>query len=265
MNRLRALIFSMSGGPDPDAAAFITAAGITDATQQAAIKTLVAALKNNSLWTKMQAIYPFVGGSSSSHSYNLKNTATFQITWNGTVTHNANGVTGNGSTGYGDTGFNPSTQSSTNDASIGVYSRSTGTSVSSEIGAAASTTSYTKIFCKYTDNLAYGEMWATGSGSGEISGSVTNSQGLFTITRRSSSDCEFYRNATTIGNTTGTGGGSPPNKNVYICASNDLSGATAFSTRNIAFAFIGKGLTDTDVSNLYTAIQNFQTTLSRQV
>ena len=58
---------------DSDAQAFITAAGITDSTQQAAITNLVIGLKNDNLWTKMKAIYPFVGGTAASHKFNLKN------------------------------------------------------------------------------------------------------------------------------------------------------------------------------------------------
>jgi len=38
-----------------------------------------------------------------------------------------------------------------------------------------------------------------------------------------------------------------------------------YSNRNIAFASIGDGITDTEASNFYTAVQAFQTTLSRQV
>ena len=51
-----------SAATDADADAFIAAAGITDATQKSAINTLVVGLKADSLWTKMKAIYPFVGG-----------------------------------------------------------------------------------------------------------------------------------------------------------------------------------------------------------
>jgi len=57
---------------DPDAQAFITAAGITNPTQQSAINTLVVNLKGYSIWTKFKAIYPVVGGSASSHAVNLK-------------------------------------------------------------------------------------------------------------------------------------------------------------------------------------------------
>jgi hypothetical protein len=45
---------------DPAASAFIAATGITGATQQAAIDTLVKGLKADGLWSKMKAVYPFV-------------------------------------------------------------------------------------------------------------------------------------------------------------------------------------------------------------
>jgi hypothetical protein len=44
------------------------------------------------------------------------------------------------------------------------------------------------------------------------------------------------------------------------------NGISAFyTTKECAFASIGDGLTDTEASNFYTAVQAFQTTLSRQV
>ena len=48
------------GGVDPDAAAFLAAAGITGATETAAVNTLVTDLKSDGLWSKMKALYPFV-------------------------------------------------------------------------------------------------------------------------------------------------------------------------------------------------------------
>ncbi len=60
----------VAGGGDADAQAFIDAAGITDATQQSAIRTLVGDLKTYSIWSKMKAIYPFCGGTASSHKWN---------------------------------------------------------------------------------------------------------------------------------------------------------------------------------------------------
>lgn len=87
---------------DVDAVAFFDRASITDGTQKSAIDTLVRDLKAASLWSKMTALYPFVGGNATAHSKNLIANQ-YNITWNGTVAHNSDGVTSNGSTGYGST------------------------------------------------------------------------------------------------------------------------------------------------------------------
>jgi hypothetical protein len=47
-------------GINPDAAAFIAAAGITGTTQVDAVNTLVTGLQTDGLWSKMKAVYPFV-------------------------------------------------------------------------------------------------------------------------------------------------------------------------------------------------------------
>ena len=97
---------------DADAQAFITAAGLTNPTQQRAVNTLVLSLKANNIWTKMRAIYPFVGGTASTHKWNLKNpldtNAAFRLVFFGGMTHSANGIQGNGTNSYANTFLNPS-------------------------------------------------------------------------------------------------------------------------------------------------------------
>jgi hypothetical protein len=51
---------SVTASFDPDYQAFITATGITQPTQSAALETLVSDLKSYGLWSKMKAIYPMV-------------------------------------------------------------------------------------------------------------------------------------------------------------------------------------------------------------
>jgi hypothetical protein len=256
-----------AGGFDSDAQAFFTAAGITDATQKSAVNQLVLDLKSASIWTKMTVIYPYVGGAATPHSFNLKAPGSNQITWAGTVTHNSNGVTGNGSTGRGDTGLNCSSGLSINDTHFCVYSRTSSTATSCEIGALGTgSLQYSGVFCKYTDNNMYGELWATGTANDEAFANVTNSQGLFTASRRAINDFEIYRNATSLATKSGNRSGTAPNVTLNVlCQNNNGSGGTAFSARNCAYHSAGAGLTDTDVSNLYTAVQAFQTTLGRQV
>ena len=85
---------------DPNAQAFITAAGITDITQQNAINTLVVNLKVANIWNKFKAIYPMIGGTSTTHKFNLINPAdsdaAFRLLFSGGWTHSSMGIKGNG-------------------------------------------------------------------------------------------------------------------------------------------------------------------------
>jgi hypothetical protein len=101
-----------TAGPDPDATAFLTAAGITDPTIGNAIDFLVQQLKIINIWSKIYVLYPFVGGTATTHKFNLKDPrdldVAFRAVFNGGVTHNSAGVTGNAINGWYDTKFGTS-------------------------------------------------------------------------------------------------------------------------------------------------------------
>jgi hypothetical protein len=107
---------------DPDAQAFITAANITNATQQTAINNLVVGLKTDGLWTSMQALYPFVGGTSTTHKYNLKDPrnldAAYRLNFYGGITHSSNGVILSGINSFIDTFY-----TEMGSGEIGAYNR----------------------------------------------------------------------------------------------------------------------------------------------
>ena len=130
--------YQNTGYTDSDAQAFLTAASITDTTITNAINELVVGLKGNSLWTKMIAIYPFVGGTATTHKFNLKDPrdldTAFRLTFSGTVTHNSNGITPNGTNGYANTYLIPSTSMTNNNTHISYYSRTNSLSNRIEIG-----------------------------------------------------------------------------------------------------------------------------------
>ena len=82
---------------DPDALAFITAAGITDSDQKAAVNKLVLDLKNTgtpSYWSRDILIYPFVGGTAVAHAVNLKNPGTNDLTFGSAISHGPRGILG---------------------------------------------------------------------------------------------------------------------------------------------------------------------------
>jgi len=250
---------------DGDAAAFITAASITDATQKSAINTLVSDLKTNSLWTKMRAIYPFVGGSAASHKYNLKNPldtdAAFRLTMNGGLTHDANGVTGNGSTGYMDTHFKDSDFNGQNDAGVAVYCRNNFSDGSFALYGAIDSSFTGLRFLPKLSSTAYFSVFAS-TGSGQ---SNTNTSGIWIHTRTGASADKMYRNGSSFKTNNLTSGTNTTTANILILAVDYNNGALKYqqSAANIAFFAFTDGLSDGDKVTLNTIISDFNTTLSR--
>jgi hypothetical protein len=100
-----------------------------------------------------------------------------------------------------------------------------------------------------------------------VSVSDLNSIGFYIANRTSVNVMNLFKNNSKIGNTT-TASTALSNNMINIGAmSNNSSGSSNlyFSTKQCALASIGDGLTDTQASNFYTAVQAFQTTLARNV
>ena len=248
------------GGVDPDAQAFITAAGITNPTQQGAINTLVLALKGYSIWTKFKAIYPIVGGSASSHAVNLKTPGTFNLTFATGVTHSSNGMVSNGTTGYANTNFTPSTDGMLlNSAHLSFYSRTDSNIYQVEMGNWNGTAS-TLILIRQAGSGTV----RINNGAFNINFANTNAQGFYTANRTASNVIKAFKNGVSQV-TSSQVSNSLPNNNIFLLAFNDTGLIQYYSTKQCAFASIGDGLTDTEAANFYTAVQAYQTTLSRQV
>jgi hypothetical protein len=261
---------SSGGGPSPstispviivdaDAQAFITAAAITDSTQQAAIDNLVIGLKADSLWTSMYAIYPLVGGTASQHKYNLKDprdlNAAYRLQFNGGMTHSSNGILFNGVNGWADTSINTISPNS-----FGVYNRNTTDNGGTYIGSSGAdedvneSNYYLNSFTGYLTNL-FSPVY--------VSAYMANTSGLNVMTAGQS----FYKNG--LFKVSGTAfGPNPLVPNMSIGALNRTYGIdnSTHSNQQIAFAFMGSiSLNGTQNTNLYNRVQTFQTALSRQV
>ena len=109
---------------DADAQAFFTATGITDTTQKSAVNQLVLDLKSYNIWTKMKAIYPMVGGTSTTHKYNLVNpvdsNAAYRLSFSTGWTHSSTGALPNGSA-YANPFLTPSAVLTANNTHLSVY------------------------------------------------------------------------------------------------------------------------------------------------
>jgi hypothetical protein len=255
----------------PSAIAFIEAAGITSCIEKQAINQLVLDLVEYGIWTKMKAIYPFVGGTASSNAYNLKNVAANNLTFSGGgFTYASTGVTPNGTSSYADTGFNPSTDfSSSTSLAAGIYSRNnstiTGGAFHYQLGAyeGGGTNPEVGIFF-WDDGAANQQKAVLGDQEFVIVNPKNSFSGFHVTTRTTNSSFKYFRNAVLQGTNTNVVTGALPNRDVYIFAAN-IGSASSFSTEELAFAFLSDGLSDTEANNLNTAVTAFQTTLGRAV
>ena len=251
---------------DIDALAFFdrvdTAGGTLSATEKLAIDTLVKQMKLDGIWTKMKAVYPMVGASAAACAQNLKSssfTGSFTSGW----TFASTGVTPNGTSAYMDTGLNMSSNLSQNNSSVMVYSRIDLTSGGVMLGASnAAFNNGCFISPKLTSTLAYFAVFDATNGN--TTATITNSLGFLLASRINSTEETYYQNSSKITtfNATST---TPASLNIYVGALNKNGTTSNFNSRETAFASIGDGLTDTEASNFYTAVQAFQTTLSRNV
>ena len=250
------VVASTTPAIDPDAQAFLTAAGITDATITSAINTLVVDLKGYSIWTKFKAIYPVVGGVASSHAVNLKTPGTFNLSFATGWTHSSTGMTPTNS--YADTALIPNSTLSLNSSHLSYYSRTNSNGTEVEIGANSS--NYYNLLEIRTSGTTYFLINQTAFTTALDS----DSRGFYLGNRQASNDIDGWRQGVKVVNGT-TASSFLPVHNIYIGCYNNNGTASVFTTKQCAFASIGDGLTDTDAANFYTAVQAMQTTLSRNV
>lgn len=257
-------IYNAVGVTDADAQAFIGAAGITNPIQQLAITNLVIDLKDAGLWTKLIALYPFVGGTATTHKYNLKDPqdtdGAFRLTFSGTVTQNSNGVTGNGTDGRYNTFINPSVNMSQNDVSGFVYARTNVTNV--DYGAFSTTGGGFQSSGRNPTDQFTTRCMSNNPGVSTTPAS-TDSRGFWTISRTSSANYVKSKNKT---HTTITNASvAPPNLNIFGLCFNVDGTASAFTTRNQALVGFASGLTTAEIDTLVDINQTYQTTLNRFV
>lgn len=245
---------------DADAQAFFTAASITDTTQKSAVNQLVLDLKSYGVWTKCLAIYPIVGGSASSHAVNLKTPGTYNLTFSTGWTHASTGMTPNGTSAFADTSLAP-TAMALNSIHGSVYLRLNnqvdGPVFSSEVATTFANGFY--LFPKQTGPGNYSVRINDSTSDQAINSN--NIQGL-NIIIRTASNVKKYRIKTTQVFSSTTVSTARNTDSIYLGKARNNA---LYYTNSYAFLSFGDGLTDAEANNLNTAVQSYQTTLSRQV
>ena len=257
---------AVGGGFDADAQAFfdrVTAAGGTlSTTEKNATNQLVLDMKSAGIWSSMKAVYPMVGASAAACAQNLKSssfTGTFSSGW----TFASTGVTPNGTSAYMSTGFVINTeQASANNFSLGVYSGTIGSSAGGKCSLGAFNGSIeTIITIRFSGNIAY---LVIGETTYNNQFSNTDTHGFYVANRNTTNRAQAWKNGVKIVDVANTPGGKQTNQ-LYLGAENGSTTPISYDDKRNQFAFMSDGLSDANQSNLYTAVQAFQTTLSRQV
>jgi hypothetical protein len=214
-----------------------------------ATNQLVLDLKANSLWTPMKAVYPMVGASAAACAQNLKS-ASFTGTFTSGWTFSSSGAKGNGTSATMDTGLNTNTQLNANSAHVSYYSNDN-YSVTNPL----LSNNTLDCFIQQQSNLYYTMLARNGftqSGNSTI-------KAFYLTTRQSSTVLKSTLNGSVLGTDT-IASTSFSSINIFL----NRYQATYTDSR-CAFCSIGDGLTDTQASNFYTAVQAFQVSLSRSV
>jgi PKD repeat protein len=251
-------------GLDPDAAAFLNATGITDNTITSAIDQLVVDLKDAGIWSRIDAAYPFVGGTASTCKYNLKDprdlNAAFRLDFNGSWTIGASGAapTSADSSNYADTFWDTSVGGGRNDIHH-VYRyllAPVGGCGYGGIGGAP------YLIVGHCGTIEWFSGGAQNSGGGDAAGSAGYSQGL---NRKTSTSVEFSRKLVgeswTIFTTNSTAVGTiTANTSFYI---GTINGANFPEASRYTFLSLGQDLTTQQMADLDDIVTTFNTSLNR--
>ena len=246
---------------DKDALDFLSRASITNPTERLAINYLVTQLKLNSLYTKFFALYPIVGGTSSTTSHNLISSS-YQLTYTGSWTYSSNGIIPGGTTSdYASTSLTPLGLMNVNSTSVGIWSRTDTANIGTSIGVADGDGDTTQVLLNgITKQIG---TFVNHRTTILVSSVMADTIGLFISSRTSSSAIANYRNGTSVGTTT-TAPVQLPSLPIAIGArTNGVGTVNSPSDRELALAFIATGFSAAEVAIFYPIIQTFQTILGR--
>lgn len=253
---------SGGGGFDPDAQAFFdrvtTAGGTLTTTEKNATNQLVLDMKSAGIWTAMKAVYPMVGSSAAACAQNLKSssfTGTFSSGW----TFASTGVTPNGTSAYMDTNLIPSSNMSNSSASMGFANNVANTNTGGIEFGVQSASDGMSIWTQFSSSAVS----RVGRGADATFGVGYTTAGRLYGSRTTATLQTLYRNGVSVA--TGSGAVTPL-ETVYkiTLGAINLSGTpNLFVNGRYTFAFIGDGLSGTNITNLDSAIVTFNTSLSR--
>jgi hypothetical protein len=264
-------ILRFYAGPSPTPAdiyiaAVLAAGGTLSGAQQTAIGTFYNSLNTVGVYSKLHAMYPFMGGTASSNAIDFINPGgSYDLTFNGTWTHSVSGSsTADASGNYANTGLDPSLFNSTTNFSFG--NMVVGASNSNGYSGIGNAAGNYIILGQAGLPTVFLEGWM-GASSGVAVGTNYINGALQIVSRTGAS--AWTRNyvasgsAGTITTNSFTNTISSYSANLYF---NDINGvANNNMSGRYLFGYAGEGLNATEIQNFSNAINTLQTAFSRNL
>ena len=247
---------------DANAAAYFTAAGITDTTEKDAVNQLVLDLKgegsttnNSNVWSSLDVIHPISPTSLAAATYNIKDPNTHNITWFNSPTHSVNGVNFSGSSVYGDTNYNPTLDGGLQDNHVMGLSMfdTLLTELCIPMGSRSSTPNLYNSFVQYSGSIYY--QLNAPTPSADFTGTLGAAN--YSIVRSSATSMAFYKNGSLLHSKVSSSTGIV-NLNYFYGGVNlngSISNPRSFT---LEFGYIGLGLTPNQVKDLSIAIYKYR-------
>lgn len=257
-------MFGSLAADDYDAAQFISVAGLTVPANKDAINILVKDFKADNIWVNKKAIYPIIGGTSTTHKYNLKDPrdldAAYRLTFSGTITHNSQGMKGDGSTGFADTHIIPTVDLTFNSIHVSFYGFSNSTKSNSiEVGAyKGGGVQELSMVTRRTTGQSYTSQYDENTCF--INTTTASGIGYFLSNRSSATNLRLLKDGSLLGSTTAnTGISGPPDVSLYLMAMHypGGGGTVGYSDSGCEFVTIGAGLTTSQEAAQFAAVTRF--------
>ena len=245
---------------DVEVGIFASKTVITD-TEKYALDKFVKDLKQANLYGKIKVLYPMLGSTSTSCSFDLisSNNNIFNLKFFGGWVFDKNGITPNGINTYANSNFKPSERMVLGDEgytiSIGTFPNDTTPDpvvIGSMNGLSqASLMVITEKTNRFTTRLNGTFRTIDTQGVGIYSISAIGNNGLM---KKSNSVLTFTRD------------GTLPTFDFYLGNMNYVGGvyASGYSTKRIQTTVFHKGLTEVEITSLQTIISDFENSLGRK-
>ena len=208
---------------------------------KSAVNEFINGCSSDGNWSELDACWLLACETEGQSFINMVTPGSYSLVKSGSPIFEAlKGWSGVSNTGYLRTGFNLSTNSvnyTLNSASIGSYSRTDSQTANYDAGASDSAND-TWLSFRSASNQSNIRINMAGGGVASV---VSNSLGLFTGLRVSSSETRLYQGSNLLSPSASTVSSALPNRELYLLTRNGNGTAATSSLRQQSFCFIGSG------------------------